>query len=299
MLRGEDLDPNLVIDLQDRRSDLDAGMAGLDALEDLAGPAQGRLRRTWGLTWPKLVAVALALLAWQAVVWAHLKPDYLLPGPQAVFSNLGHMATTGVFWHSIATTMRRALEGYAIAAVIGVTIGSLVSRIRVLRLGVGSLLTGLQTMPSVVWFLPALLLFKESEAAILFVVVLGAAPSIANGLISGVDHVPPLLLRAGRVLGARGLTMYRLVILPAALPSFIGGLKQGWAFAWRSLLAGELLVSVAHRVSIGQQLEFAQSNVDAATVFALVIAILVIGIVADFGFTRADLGVRRRWGLVQ
>ena len=106
-------------------------------------------------------------------------------------------------------------------------------------------------MPSIAWFPLAILLFKLSEQAIMFVVVLGAAPSIANGLIAGVDHIPPILLRAGRVLGARGVTAYRHVVLPASLPSFVGGLKQGWAFAWRSLMAGELLVIIAGKPSIG------------------------------------------------
>ena len=94
--------------------------------------------------------------------------------------------------------------------------------------------------------------------------MLGAAPSIANGLISGVDQIPPMLLRAGRVLGARGLALYRHVILPAALPSFVGGLKQGWAFAWRSLMAGELLVIIAGDSSLGVRLQFARELSDAA-----------------------------------
>ena len=107
------------------------------------------------------------------------------------------------------------------------------------------MITGIQTMPSIVWFPLAIVLFAKSEAAILFVVVLGASPSIANGVISGVDHIPPMFLRAGRVLGARGAATYRHVVIPAALPAFVAGLKQGWAFAWRSLLAGELLVIIA------------------------------------------------------
>ena len=98
------------------------------------------------------------------------------------------------------------------------------------------MVTGLQTMPSIAWFPLAILLFQQSERAVLFVVVLGAAPSIANGIVAGIDHTPPILLRAGRVLGARGFSSLRHVVLPAAFPSFVSGLKQGWAFAWRSLL---------------------------------------------------------------
>ena len=124
---------------------------------------------------------------------------------------------------------------------------------RVLRAAFGSMITGLQTMPSIAWFPLAIVLFQLSERAILFVVVLGAAPSIANGLIAGADNIPPILLRAGRVLGARGMSAFRHVILPASLPSFVGGLKQGWAFAWRSLMAGELLDVVQGKPSVGVQ----------------------------------------------
>jgi NitT/TauT family transport system permease protein len=183
--------------------------------------------------------------------------------------------------------------------VIGTTIGALVARVRVLRAAFGSMITGLQTMPSVAWFPLAILLFRLGEGAIFFVVVLGAAPSIANGLISGIDHIPPILLRSGRVLGARGLTAFRLIILPAALPSFVAGLKQGWAFAWRSLLAGELIVTIAGKYSLGQQLDANRQLADSAGVIAVMIVILVIGILIDsLMFGTAERAIRRRYGLV-
>jgi NitT/TauT family transport system permease protein len=150
----------------------------------------------------------------------------------------------------------------------------------------------------VAWFPLALLLFRVSEAAIFFVVVLGAAPSIANGLINGVDQVPPTLLRAGRVLGARGVALWRHVIMPAALPSFIGGLKQGWAFSWRSLMAGELLVIVPGEKSIGFLLQQNRDLNNSAGLLAVMILILVIGIVVDsVFFGAAERRIRRRWGL--
>jgi len=152
-------------------------------------------------------------------------------------------------------------------------------------------------MPSIAWFPLAILLFQLSEGAILFVVILGAAPAIAGGLLSGVDHVQPLLIRVGRVMGARGLRLYRHVILPAALPSFVGGLKQGWAFAWRSLMAGELLVVVAHQPSLGQQLQFARDFADAQQLLALMIVIFAVGVTIDSVFGAADRAIRTRWGL--
>lgn len=273
-------------------------IAGLDALEAHFESHPGRARQVWTTVWPKLAAVAIALAAWQAVVWSGWKPDYVLPGPDQVLPALLEMLGTPKFWRAVAITMRRAVSGYALALVIGSVIGVAVARSRPLRSAVGSLITGLQTMPSIAWFPLAILLFGLTERAIMFVVVLGAAPSIANGLIAGVDHVPPLMVRAGRMIGAKGVQLYRHVVLPAALPTYVAGLKQGWAFAWRSLMAGELLVIVANRPSIGDQLQFAREFSRADQMLALIIVILVVGIVVDTVFGRADLTIRRRRGLV-
>jgi NitT/TauT family transport system permease protein len=129
--------------------------------------------------------------------------------------------------------------------------------------------------------------------------VLGAAPSVANGLISGIDQVPPILLRAGRVLGARGLATWRHVVLPAALPNVVAGLKQGWAFAWRSLLAGELLVTIANKQAIGVELDTARQLSDSARVLAVMIVILIIGVLVDsLLFGAAERSIARRRGLV-
>jgi NitT/TauT family transport system permease protein len=279
--------------------DLDLELAGLDALERALGTGPGRARRAWRQVWPKLAAVGLALLLWQLVVWSHWKPDYVLPGPGHVFPDLWDLIRTSQFWDSVIRTMRRGVTGFALATVIGSIVGLVVARVSVLRTAVGSMITGLQTMPSVAWFPLAILLFKLGEGAILFVVVLGAAPSVANGLISGIDHVPPIYLRAGRVLGARGIQTYRHVVLPAALPAFIGGLKQGWAFAWRSLLAGELIATVPGKTSIGTGMNYARELNDTSLLISYMIVLLVIGIVIDAIFGKADTTLRRRWGLLE
>jgi sulfonate transport system permease protein len=183
--------------------------------------------------------------------------------------------------------------------IIGVVVGSAVAASKIVRSAFGSFITGLQTMPSVAWLPLAQLLFKRSEAAILFVVVLGAAPSIANGLLSGIDQIPPLYVRAGRVLGARGLTLYRRVVLPAALPGFVAGMKQGWAFAWRSLMAAELILIVAGHQSIGVLMDTARNLNDSAALMASMIVILVVGIVVDaVFFAGIERRIRRRRGLL-
>lgn len=277
----------------------DADLVGLDALELALEPEISRYRRIWTNLWPQLAAVVIALGAWQVVVLAGFKPRYVLPGPGTVFAELWAEVRTGEFWHAIAITGQRALTGFLLAVVVGAVIGMAVSRFRPLRTAIGSLITGLQTMPSIAWFPLAILLFKLTPAAIMFVVIIGAAPSIANGLITGVDYVPPLLLRSGRMLGATGFKLYRYIILPASLPSFLAGLKQGWAFAWRSLMAGELLVIIANQPSIGANLTNARELNDAPRLMATMIVILVIGIVVDQLFNVVNGRLRRRWGVVE
>jgi len=158
-------------------------IAGLDALESPSVARESWLRRTWAATWPKATALGIVLLAWEAVVWTGWRPSYVLPPPSDVFARLWADLGTAELWQAIAITLRRGAWGFAIAIAIGVGVGALVSQFRVMRSAIGSLITGLQTMPSIAWFPLAILLFKLSEEAITFVVVLGAAPAIANGLI--------------------------------------------------------------------------------------------------------------------
>lgn len=277
-------------------AEINAELSGLDALEMVLPPKPSVVKRIWAGLWPKMMAVAIALGIWQVVVWSGWKPEYVLPPPwpvfQALFDNFGDIM------EGLATTMQRAVIGFSMALVIGVVVGVAVSQSRVLRAGVGSMITGLQTMPSIVWFPLALVLFSLSEGAIYFVVVIGAAPSIANGIIGGIDHIQPILLRAGRVLGARGFANLRYVVFPAALPSFVSGLKQGWAFAWRSLLAGELLVLVAGKTTLGGLLDFNRQFNDYETMIAIMIVILIIGIIIDSIFGAFDKAIRRRYGLI-
>ena len=273
-------------------------VSGLDALELAPARDRGTLgRRIWRGTWPKLLAIAIVLLVWQVVVWSGWKPEYVLPGPQTVFSDLKDVITTGDFWDGVRLTLTRALTGFALAVLIGTVVGAAVSRFAPLRAAIGSLITGLQTMPSIMWFPLAILLFQISESAILFVVVIGAAPSVANGLISGIDYVPRTWLRVGQVLGMKGIAKYRHLILPASLPSFISGLKQGWAFSWRSLMAGELLVIVPGALSIGVRMQQARDLSDSSLVICYIIVVLVIGILIDVLFNTADNALRKRWGL--
>jgi NitT/TauT family transport system permease protein len=272
-------------------------MRGLDAL-NLGSSTPRHGPAVWQAAWPKLAAVAIALGLWQLVVLSGWKESYVLPGPIPVFAELGHQLVNNDFWTAVGITLVRGVVGFVLASFLGLALGVLVARSRILRAAIGSLITGLQTMPSIAWFPLAILLFQLSEQAILFVILIGAVPSIANGVIGGVDYVPALLVRAGRNIGASGLSLYRHVVLPAALPSIVSGLKQGWAFAWRSLLAGELLVSIANRPSLGVFLTQSRELGDTAYMIALMIAILAIGIAVDAVFSGFERGIRRRRGVV-
>jgi NitT/TauT family transport system permease protein len=275
-------------------------LVGLDALDLAAeappggaGLAAGRI---WRATWPKLGAIVLVLAVWELLYLDHWKP-YIFPGPATTISNLWDQAGTGLLWKAIGITLMRAVTGFAIALVIGTIVGALVSRIGPLRAAVGSLVTGMQTMPSVAWVPFAIILYGPNTSAILFVVVMASAPSVANGLIAGVDYTPPLLIKAGRLMGLRGLSLYRDLFLPASLPTFVTGLKQAWAFAWHGLLVGELVVLVANEPSLGVLLNSDQSQSDMPSTMAVMIVILILGIVVDGLFGMGNRAIRRRRGL--
>lgn len=274
-------------------------ISGLDALEVVPARRAGIGRRAWQALWPKALAIVIVVGLWELVHLSGWRPPYALPPPGEVFDDMVTLIPTGEFVTAVRITMQRALTGFAIAVAIGTVVGIAVARFAPLRAAIGSLITGLQTMPSIVWFPFAILLFQITETTILFVVVIGAAPSVANGLITGIDYVPRTWLRVGQVLGMRGLSLYRHLILPASLPSFVSGLKQGWAFAWRSLMAGELLVIVVGQGSVGSLMQGAREFNNAPRLLSWIIVILVVGIVVDVAFNAVDNALRRRWGLTR
>jgi sulfonate transport system permease protein len=278
----------------------DTTLAGLDAL-DLGDERQGadgreRAARIVRTVWPKVAAIGLVWIIWELIHLSGWK-KLVLPGPGVTLSNLWAQAQTGLLWHAIGDTLERAVIGYALALVIGTVVGLLVARIPPLRAAVGSLITGLQTMPSAAWIPFAIILFGLNTSAIMFIIVMAAAPAIANGLIAGVDYTPPLLLKAGKVMGLRGLSLNRYLILPAALPTFVAGMKQGWAFTWHALLTAELLVLVAGEPSIGVLFQADQDQTDMPSTIAIMIVILIFGVIVDALFGRANNVIRKRWGL--
>lgn len=272
----------------------------LDALDRRPLARSPRWRRGVGGVLPPVIAVSLAVLAWQVVVWMQLKPAFVLPGPVAVLDSFTTELTSGRVGQAVYGSLHRAVVGFALSLAIATPLGVAVGRVAYLRRALGPLLSGLQSLPSVAWVPAAILWFGSSPAAIYFVVLLGAVPSIANATIAGLDQVPPLQMRAGRVLGARGLTMARFILLPAALPTYLAGLEQGWAFAWRSLMAAELITrSPALGLGLGQELDNGRELNDPALVIASILMILFVGILVDvLAFAPVRRRTLRRRGLV-
>ncbi|HEV3282489.1 MAG TPA: ABC transporter permease subunit [Acidimicrobiales bacterium] len=279
------------------RPSLHQTLTGLDALDRASRSTRGSFgQRLWRATWPKLIAFGIILLAWQVAVWAHWRP-YILQSPTTVARQLWDLLGTSLFWQAVWATAQQAVVGFALVIIIGGIVGTAVARLPVLRAGTGALITGMQTLPSVLWYPLAYMVFGVHNSAIILMMVLGAAPSVANGFISGIDQVPPGLLRAGRVLGAQGLSLERHVVLPAALPSVLGGLKQSWTFGWHALMAGEFLILV-NPLSLGGRTVNALTQGEYAIVVGLMIVIVAIGIIVDTAFSRVDTVVRNRYGLL-
>ncbi|MDV3249030.1 ABC transporter permease [Mycobacterium avium subsp. hominissuis] len=244
------------------------------------------------------LGISLVVGAWQFVYLSGWKPKFVLPGPATVAANLWEQARHPLLWEAVGTTLGRAAHGFGCAVLAGLLLGIAFLRNRILRAALGPVIMGLQTMPAIAWFPFAIIFFGLTRSAILFVIVIGAAPSIAIAVMSGADHIPPQLLRAAKSIGLHGISLYRHLILPASLPAFVVGLKHAWAFAWRSLMAGELVVIVADAPSIGVLLENAQNLSDMPSAIAIMIVILVIGIVIDALLTVLDRVIRQRWGLL-
>jgi NitT/TauT family transport system permease protein len=243
----------------------------------------------------KLVFLASLVLVWELVYRLGLWPPYVFPSASSVAGAVVDGFADGRFPLAIAVSLRRILIGYALSVVIGVPLGLMLGRIEVFRETVGMLVLGFQALPSICWLPLALLWFGLSERAILFVVVMGAVLSIALATADGVGNTPPLYVRAARTMGVQGIALYTRVVLPSALPAIVSGMKLGWSFAWRSLMAGELLYV---SLGLGQLLTMGRELNDMSQVIAVMFIIVVLGLSVDrlvFGPVLRRL--RERWGL--
>ena len=243
----------------------------------------------------RLVFFAGLILLWEALVRLHIWPSYVFPSPLAVARSLFDGILSGMVPLAVLTSLRRVTLAYAGSLLIGIPLGLMLGRSRLLQDTLGTLVLGLQALPSICWLPLALLWFGLSETAIAFVVVMGAVLSITLSTADGVRNTPPLYLRAARTMGARGWRLYSGVILPSALPAILSGMKLGWSFAWRSLMAAELLYV---SLGLGQVLTLGRELNDMSRVLAVMLVIITIGLLTDYAvFRPAERRVRQRWGL--
>lgn len=243
----------------------------------------------------RLAFVISLILLWEILGRLGWWPDYLFPAPSAVGEALLEGFCSGRVPQAILASIRRLLWGYSVALVIGIPVGVLMGRFRFVAETVGVLALGVQTLPSIAWLPLAILWFGLDEKAIVFVVVIGALFSIVLATASGMESIPPVYVRVARNMGATGIRLYTGVLIPAAFPSMLAGMKLGWAFAWRSLMSGELLSSGS---GLGQLLMFGRDLADMALVAAVMVVIVVLGFLFDcVVFRPAEKAIRVRWGL--
>jgi len=234
---------------------------------------------------------------WQAVYVAGIWSPVLVPPPSAVALYLRDILVDGTLASSLLVTLRRLLAGYLLGLVAGVPLGLLTARVQAARDTLGVLALGLQGLPSVCWVPLALLWFGQTETAMLFVVIMGTLWSVILATDNGVRNVNPIYLRAARTMGAGAARTMTHVVLPAALPFIVSGMKQGWAFAWRSLMAAEIYVTILTGFGLGHLLHYGRELNAMEQVIGIMFVIVLIGLLADkILFSPWERFLHRRWG---
>lgn len=256
---------------------------------------------TRNLTVARLAQVAifyaLVIAGWELLARSGVWSPLLFPAPGSVWDSFWRMTESGLLWDSVRGTLWRLAVGYGLSLGFGVALGAFIGGYRWAEGTVGTVVLGLQSLPSITWLPMAILWFGLSQRAIIFVVFMGSAFSVALAVRDGIRGLPPIYSRVAGTFGASWWQRFLFITTPGMLPSFVAGLKQGWSFAWRSLMAGELLfvtIGLGHLLHIGRELN------DISMVFAVMLVIIAIGVAIDrLGFARLEAWVAERWGLAR
>ena len=243
-----------------------------------------------------LILIAIWELAYRiGVDLLRLWKPYIFPSPVAVFTTLWGLVADGTLAIAVMASMKRIIFGYLLSIVIGIIVGLAIVRFKYLDENLSPLILGLQTLPSICWLPFSILWFGLNESAIIFVITIGSTFAVSIAIESGMKNINPLFVRAAKTMGAKGFSLYWNVIIPASLPSIISGLKQGWSFAWRALMAGEMISATK---GLGQVLMVGRDLADISQVMAVMIVIVVLGVAVDkLIFGRAEISIRQKWGL--
>src|SRR5436190_2979900 len=244
-----------------------------------------------------LIVFAALLAIWEALVRARFWSPVLLPSPFEVAKYLANSVRDGTLLSASLVTMKRLVLGYAAGLALGLPLGLLIARFRFFQDTLGLLALGVQTLPSVCWAPVALLWFGQTETAMFFIVIMGSLWSITLATDAGVRNVPPIYARAARTMGSRGFHTWIQVIFPASLPFVVTGMKQGWAFAWRSLMAAEIYITIITGFGLGQLLHYGRELNSMDQVIGIMFIIVVIGLLADkIIFSPIETFMHRGWG---
>jgi len=244
----------------------------------------------------KKIAFYVILVAlWQVISMSDVWPNNVFPSPYEVGEDLAYSAADGSLFFGIGTSILRLVVGLAIAIVGGVVLGIFMARVETVNQTIGSLVLGLQSIPSIAWVPLAILWFGLTDTGIIFVTAIGAIFAVTINTYTGVKNINPHYIEAARNMGAKGTQLVTNVLIPAAFPYMISGFKQGWAFAWRGVIGAELLFSflgLGFLLNVGRQLN------DVSEVIAIMLVIMMIGIAVDgFIFKKIENKVMSRWGL--
>lgn len=243
----------------------------------------------------KIAFYILLVVIWQVISMSDIWPNNIFPSPYEVGEDLVYMASDGSLFFGIATTIVRLVVGLAIAIGGGIVLGVLMARIETINQTIGSLVLGLQSIPSIAWVPLAILWFGLTDTGIIFVTAIGAMFAVTINTYTGIKNIDPHYIEAARNMGAKGTQLITNVLIPAAFPYMISGFKQGWAFAWRGVIGAELLFSflgLGFLLNVGRQLN------EVSQVIAIMLVIMMIGMAVDgFIFKKIENKVMSRWGL--
>ncbi len=245
--------------------------------------------------WKKIAFYVILVIIWQAIATADIWPNTIFPSPLEVAEDLAYGVADGSLFFGIGTSMVRLMIGLAIAIAGGVVLGIFMARMEIVNQTIGSLVLGLQSIPSIAWVPLAILWFGLTDAGIIFVTAIGAIFAVTINTYTGVKNIDPNYIAAARNMGAKGSQLITAVLLPAAFPYMISGFKQGWAFAWRGVIGAELLFSF---LGLGFLLNVGRQLTDVSQVIAIMLVIMGIGVLVDgFVFKKIENKVMFRWGL--
>ena len=243
----------------------------------------------------KIAFYIILVLVWQAISMSDIWPNNIFPSPYEVAEDLVYTGADGSLFYGIGTSIMRLAVGLAIAIAGGVVLGIFMARVETVNQTIGSLVLGLQSIPSIAWVPLAILWFGLTDGGIIFVTAIGAIFAVTINTYTGVKNIDPHYVEAARNMGAKGSQLITNVLIPAAFPYMISGFKQGWAFAWRGVIGAELLFSflgLGFLLNVGRQLN------DVSQVIAIMLVIMMIGIAVDgFLFKKLEDKVMSRWGL--